>query len=333
MIWGKESVINVEIPQSHIKLATTATGGADAEHSPYYRRLLSAGYKGFIQGSIGGGALYGGFGAVVGTAVGFTMLFTSGLGLASFVAIPLFAGLGIMKGANAFGQIGSTAAIFAEGAEMRERRGALLDRLHVTESQKEADEIIKTLHEEAQEKPLQKIFHLKTMIIGAVIGAAMLSLISLALPHVLIGAIKTEAATGIASKLLTAIVNNPFLTGVVSAVIGAVGGATIGIDRGYIRRWFDLSENIVYDQTESMERARQRQREAGRLSRIAEGETPKKEDISGQTVTFKEAAPKESAILLHHQNEVPPPKVKVHTANLEHAPLMKYEQAMRTPVV
>jgi hypothetical protein len=338
----RSSVISEEIPQSHIKLAATATGGADAEHSPYYRRLLSSGYKGFIQGTIGGATLYGGFGAIIGSVVTVTAL-AAGAGLAALFAIPVFAGLGLLKGANTFGTIGSTAAIFAEGAEMRERRGALLDRLHVTESQKEADEIIKALHEDTKEKPLKKLFHWKAILIGATIGAVVFSLASFAVPHLLSGILGTTimsatqitAATDLswAQQFVNSITINPWLTGMVSAVIGAVGGATIGIDRQYIRRWFDLSENIVYDPAESQQRTRERQIEAGRLSRIAEGEgkdqaaATKPIEVVEQATTPKPT----SSPLSRSKEDNTSPKVKVQTTGLERAALES--PALRAPVV
>jgi hypothetical protein len=338
----RRSVISEEIPQSHIKLAATATGGADAEHSPYYRRLLSSGYKGFIQGTIGGSTLYGGFGAIIGSVVAFTAL-ASGAGLAALFAIPVFAGLGLLKGANTFGTIGATAAIFAEGAEMSERRGALLDRLHVTQSQQEADEIIKALHEDTKEKPLKKLFHWKALLIGATIGAVVFSLASFAVPHLLSGILGTTimsasqiaAATDLswAQQFVNAIARNPWVTGLVSAVIGAVGGATIGIDRQYIRRWFDLSENIVYDASESLQRTRERQIEAGRLSSIAEVEG-KESDAKTKPIEVAEqtTTPKPNPMPLSRSKEDnASPKVKVQTAGLERAAL-EYP-ALRAPVV
>ncbi len=57
------------IETTEMKLKTTPTGGVSGEHSPYYRRLLSAGYKGFLQGTIAGSGLYGLFGAAIGALI------------------------------------------------------------------------------------------------------------------------------------------------------------------------------------------------------------------------------------------------------------------------
>ncbi len=351
----RRSVISEEIPQSHIKLAATATGGADAEHSPYYRRLLSSGYKGFIQGTIGGATLYGVFGAIIGAAVaGIAILFGGVIASTAWLAVPIFAGYGILKGAGTFGQIGSTAAIFAEGAEMRERRGALLDRLHVTESQQEADEIVKALHEDAKEKPIKNLFHWKAILIGAVIGAAVLLLASYAMPHLLsslmgaaeaakvvgaagaTGVAEATGAAGAAARFFAAIGEGSILMGI-GAVVGALAGATIGIDRSYIRRWFDLSENIVYDPSESRQRTRNRQLEATRLSRIAEGEG-KEQDAKTKPIEVVEPQPTAAAKpqptgLSRGKEDDTPPRVKVQTAGLERAYLESPAAALRAPVV
>jgi hypothetical protein len=251
----------------------------------------------------------------------------------AFFAIPIFGALGILKGATTFGQIGSTAAIFAEGAEMRERRGALLDRLHVTESQQEADEIIKALHEDAKERPMKKIFHWKTILIGAAIGAAVLSLAFFAMPHLLTGLIGT-GAEGIAADFVKAIHKAPSWLPAIGAVVGAIGGATIGIDRNYIRRWFDLSENIVYDASESRHRTRERQLEAGRFSRIAEGEG-KDQDAKTKPIEVVEqpaAAKPQPTSLSRGKEDDTPPRVKVQTAGLERA-YLESPAALRAPVV
>lgn len=287
---------------------------------------------------MGGATLYGLFGGVVGLAVALASVPI--IGIPALFAVPLFTGLGIMKGANIFGQIGSTAAIFAEGAEMRERRGALLDRLYITQSQQEADEILKTLYEESQDKPPERMFHWKAMIVGAVIGAAVMALLAYAtMPNLLLGLLGKTAteitATEIVSgSFIKAITKHAGLLMGVSAVIGAVGGATIGVDRHYIRRWFDLSENIVYDQSASIARAQARQQDAERLSRIAErNHAPGNKPAAPVTVTTTTPASATPAVTAQSKEGEPTPKVKIHTTGLERAPLTAYDQAMRAPVV
>lgn len=284
---------------------------------------------------MGGATLYGLFGGVVGLGVAaVSTLLVPAIGATALFAVPLFTGLGIMKGANIFGQIGSTAAIFAEGAEMRERRGALLDRLYITQSQQEADEILKTLYEEAQEKPPERMFHWKAMIVGAAIGAAVMALLAYAMPNLLLGLLGKTATEIVSGSFINAITSHPGLLMGVSAVIGAVGGATIGVDRHYIRRWFDLSENIVYDQSESIARAQARQQDAERLSRIAErNNTPENKPAAPVAVTPPAPASVTPAVTAQSKEGEPSPKVKIHTTGLERAPLTAYDQAMRAPVV
>ena len=62
----EDSINEPLLTGAQLTLMTTPTGGASGEHSPYYRRLLSAGYKGFLQGTIGGALIYG----LIGTALG-----------------------------------------------------------------------------------------------------------------------------------------------------------------------------------------------------------------------------------------------------------------------
>ena len=108
---------------TELKLKSTSTGGVSAEHSPYYRRLLSAGYKGFLQGSIGGGALYGTFGLVIGGLLYVAALPFLAVGAATtaLAIIPAAAAIGIFQGSTTFGQIGSIAAINAESSDLSEQ--------------------------------------------------------------------------------------------------------------------------------------------------------------------------------------------------------------------
>lgn len=66
---------------TELKLQSTPTGGIDAAHSPYYRRLLSAGYKGYLQGTIGGASLYGTMGLVIGGLVAAPLVIGGTLGI------------------------------------------------------------------------------------------------------------------------------------------------------------------------------------------------------------------------------------------------------------
>lgn len=267
------------IPESHIRLVATPTAGLPAEHSPYYRRLVSAGYKGFLQGNIAGASLYGVLGAGVGLAAAFAIGIATG-GAPAFLAIPLFAGYGLLKGSSTFGQIGSNAAQLAEYAEMNERRNALLDRLYETPSKDEAQEIRKLLQADSIDKPPAKLFHFRTTLIGALIGAAVVAglvyfggtaLAATGLGHMVTGLIEPLVAEGtiiggeiVAASLLKVVA--------AAAAVGAVGGAMFGIDRGWIRRWFDVSEGAVHERDYYEKMTQERQQEATRLHRIGQNE-------------------------------------------------------------
>ena len=229
-----------------LKLGTTPTGGADAAHSPYYRRLLSAGYKGYLQGTLSGASMYG----VIGLAIGALAAapFMGIIGFAGFASLALAAGgLGVVKGATTFGNIGSIAAINAESADLSEQRRYLLDRYHDLpegpEGDREAAEITRELtrRQDNNEAP-PPLFHWKTVAICAAIGAA-LALTVFCTP---VGGI-LFAGTHIAEALTLAHIGT---TGAVAASIGtAIGGmmgAVVGLDRYYVRKWFDVTERVVH---------------------------------------------------------------------------------------
>ncbi|MFZ4125214.1 MAG: hypothetical protein ACOYJ2_03985 [Rickettsiales bacterium] len=309
-----------EIPQSHVKLATTATGGAGGEHSPYARRVLSAGYKGLIQGSIGGAALYGTFGAVIGTIVGLGLLATP-IGAAGFWAIPLIAGAGILKGADTFGTIAAQASMHAETAEMNERRRAIGDRLQETTSQKEADELVKLLHEEGKESPATEFFHWKPLLIGLAVGAALgLAFAFIPGSHFVVTGL-TEMITGKALTAATVEATKTFILAAapyIGMAIGGLAGATIGIDRHYIRQWFDTTESLVHDQDKGRDRTYERQLEAARLAEIERNETGK-----------GKATPTPQRHVMNFRDETPPPRVRVDKQSIETERLMTPEEAIR----
>lgn len=274
------------IPGSHIKLVATATGGVPAEHSSYYRRMVSAGYKGHIQGTIAGASLYGIIGAGVGVLAAFGISLITG-GTAFIPVIPLFAGYGVIKGASTFGQIGSNAAQLAEYAEMNERRRALLDRLGETQSKEEANEIRQILNADTMDKVPEKFIHPRTALVGAIIGAVAIGalvyfgltpeLINTGFGQTLLHGIQsvaagvvTESAAGILSLAGTAGLSAKLIG--IASVIGATAGATIGIDRGWIRRWFDISEGTVHQRDYYENMAQQRAIETSRLHKISANE-------------------------------------------------------------
>lgn len=240
-----------------MKLKTTPTGGVSGEHSPYYRRLLSAGYKGFLQGTIAGSGLYGLFGAAIGLTIAIpTMILAPGIGVAALWMIPAMGGVGVLKGANTFGNIGTMAAISAESADLSEQRRYLLDRYYELPDGPEGDKQAELIKDELarQNSSGQKhpFFHWKTVLTCALIGGA------LALAFVVPG--------GVLAGLLEHTVIHTAILGIehalghaatatviagIGTAIGALAGAAAGIDRYYIRRWFDKSENLLHDDSHS----------------------------------------------------------------------------------
>lgn len=244
------------IETTELKLKTTPTGGMEAHTSPYYRRLLSAGYKGFLQGTIGGATLYGTMGLIVGTLVSVPILFiTAGFG--GLAIIPIAGAVGMLKGASTFGNIGSVAAINAESAELSEQRRYLLDRYYDLPEGLAGDHEAEVIKQELykrqtdSQKP-EHFLHWKTVAIGAGIGALLaIGLITFA-PELLAGSklaaflvetihIALPEATVSALSALTTTTIGSLIT-----AAGALAGATIGIDRYYIRKWFDHTQDVVH---------------------------------------------------------------------------------------
>lgn len=317
-----------EIPQSHAKLATTAARGVGGEHSPYARRSLSAGYKGLIQGAIGGATLYGTFGAAIGTIVSVGLFFALGMNPAAFWAIPIIAGLGAYKGADTFGNISAYASVAAETSEINERRTALNERLHETTSQKEADEIIRLLHEDTKAKIPEHAFHWKTAIIGAVLGAVIIGgIVGLlgVFPHIGIHILADTAIAGMLEG--TALAGSLAASAALGAAVGGLAGATIGIDREYIRGHFDKVDKILSDPENTKSAAIERQREAAKLSELARGDS---QDMQIQLAPSK---PQQGQFSKGGDSEThQPPRVKVDKTTVQQERLMSAEEAIRIPL-
>ena len=265
------------IETTALKLKTTPTGGRDAAHSPYYRRLLSAGYKGQLQGAIGGGSLYGTMGLVIGGLVAIPLFFMSGLPVAApFLLMGLTAGTGALVGATTFGSIGSTAAINAESADLSEQRRYLLDRYNDLpegpEADREAAEIRKQLvnlqNDTVNHPPF---FHWKTVAICAAAGA-LLAFAAFATPLgaalIAHGGILAGAHAAIDGALGSALATGTVGTAI-GAAVGALTGAVIGIDRYYIRKWFDKTEGIVHSSSHTESALAARSDMVSRLQKAA----------------------------------------------------------------
>ena len=245
-----------ELNKTQTKLLATPTAGVASEHSAYYRRLLSAGYKGHNQGLIGGATLYGTLGLVIGTLVGIPLAIATG-GAGALLIIPVITAAGAAHGAHTFSQIGTQAAISAEAAETNETRRLLLDQLADSTNPEEKKTIQQQLDKQLEAKPLTKLFHWKTLLIGAAIGGAVALGAALLLPHLGAAAMPegllsiaesmgfTTTMAASAGHVATIAISNIGIS--VMTAIGALSGAILGIDREYVRRWLDGAEIAVND--------------------------------------------------------------------------------------
>lgn len=253
------------------KLLRTPSGDV---HSPFYRKLVSAGYKGHLGGAFGGGALYGSIGLGIGTLVGGALIFFAGP--SALLLIPLMTAGGIWHGVKTFSEIGTTAAIIAESAEIREKRQHLLDRFHETTNQEERKEIQKLLDEQVESKTPERMFHWQTLLLGALVGAVIATAIAFVLPTAM-AFLHVDLAAGL-TKLPEGLISFLFVEGAklswpgiaTFAAIGTAVGSFVGLDREYVRRWLDHSENLLNDPSHSQQSTVAKVQEVQRLSDAAQ---------------------------------------------------------------
>ena len=350
---------------TELKLQSTPTGGVDASHSPYYRRLLSAGYKGYLQGTIGGASLYGALGLVIGGLIAAPLLISGSLGFATAAALAAaFGGAGIIKGASTFGTIGSTAAINAESADLSEQRRYLLDRYYDLpegpEGDREAEAIKQELmrEREGRDKP-PPFFHWQTALIGAALGAALVlgfmyfsgaaltGVGSAALATTIEGAIESVLHISITHGTATALAG--ITTSALAATAtfgGALLGSTIGIDRYYIRKWFDHTEGVVHGSHHKETALIARSEQIARLKSAAKADEKTKMQIdsthaarapnlaSAEAITASAPAHNEPVASLSTADNdlVPSTKIAASDATL-HRRLMDIQHAMEIPAL
>ena len=159
-----------------------------------------------------------------------------------------------------------TAAIIAQSAESNEKRRYLLDRYHQTPNDKEAAAIREILENQQKPRTPEKVFHWKTVMVGALIGVALtagflwlgMPALGFELGHVAAGLAEYGISTGVAAAMTVA--------------LGGAAGAMIGLDREYVRRWLDKSEGIVNDPSRLERELAEREREVQTLSQATKRE-------------------------------------------------------------
>lgn len=259
-----------DLETTQAQLRSTPTAGVSGEHSPYYRRLFSAGYKGYVQGMIAGGTLYTAIGMAIGAVVGVPLAIATG-GLLPLILVPAIGSISGVYGAHTFSDIGKTAAIYADGAEVNEKRRYLFDRYQETQSEEEAKEIKRQLEEDYKARIPEKGFHWRPAIIGAALGITVM-LVSIAIapyfaPEIFHSVLSFLGIAGSHSGAALAISGT--LATAAAAAIGGLAGSVIGIDREYIRRWMDKAEVVVHDPGMLENQVAERERNIQRLSEAA----------------------------------------------------------------
>lgn len=261
------------LTSTQLTLRASPTAGVTGEHSPYYRRLFSAGYKGYVQGAVGGVTLYGSIGTAIGAVVALPLLAVTAATAAPLLPLLLVPGLGMvfgLYGAHTFADIGKTAAVIAENAEINEKRRDLKDSYRALPEGREYDDeaqaIIDILQKDEVAPAPDRLIHWRPAIIGAALGIAV-ALISIAIapafaPHIFGEVLGFLAAGGHGAVGLGL---GSGLVALAGAAIGGLSGALIGLDREYIRRWMDGAEIVVHDKSKTEAQLQERVQDIERL--------------------------------------------------------------------
>lgn len=275
------------------KVRNSPLQGVEAYRSDLWRKLQSEGYKGYLQGSIGGATLFGCIGLVAGTLAALVALpFTS---VAVFGLVPFAALTGAHYGKEAFGNVGAIAAVSAAQAEISERRRSLLDRYFETPSLEEAKEIETQLKEQTTDRSPDKMFHWRSGLLGALVMASLATIAIIAIVHTggvaAAGLAATEAAKmGLLGEVLSifkAAEATTLTSGFLVVGISALAGSVAGLDRGYIRKWFD-AQDYLHDEEEIKSRKLQHVKGVERLQEAYHAEGFNQESRASLSLKIQE---------------------------------------------
>lgn len=244
-----------------------AKGLPETDEGPYYHKTWWEGYKGGVKGLLGGLLLGTCVGSVIGAGAGGLML---SLGLLESAAtipaiIAAFAAGGMLLGAEEFSTVGIVTGANAaahEEAEIRSKKelgravGALKAELAEIkalvqgkpepEAKKAKDEVkaaiapeetfTRTTHADHNHSEGFKPIFWKVAAIGAVIGGLAGALLAYGqVPAHLLDLVGHQAAESLTANFTQALV--------ATTTVGAMAGASFGINRDIFRRAFDLTDH------------------------------------------------------------------------------------------
>ncbi len=234
------------------------SGKPVTDEGPYYHHVTWESYKGWGKGKLGGAVIGTIVGGVVGTAAALIALPTIGVPGAIIGALA-FAGVGLWKGMDEFGRIGTVSAAIAAGLDTAERRNQLYIDGKINEIKAElGDEKAKIALQNAKEPAYRTTHYVppqdpslqhgpvfwKVAAIGLAVGvAAGLLLASSPLALELLGHIIGEEAI----KTISTSMSGYGLQALSMATFGAFG-ASFGINRDVFR--------MIFDKTDMMYRGR-----------------------------------------------------------------------------
>ena len=359
---------------TQLTLRASPTAGVTGEHSPYYRRLFSAGYKGYVQGAVGGITLYGSIGTAMGAIIGVPLLAATAASSFPLLPLLLIPGLGMafgLYGAHTFADIGKTAAVIAENAEINEKRRDLKDSYRALPDSPEYDDeakaIIEILQKDDMPREPERLVHWRPALIGAALGITVALIIVATAPYFaphLLGEVisflgtgvgahgAAAAATGVAAHGAAAAAGHSAvalglsagLIGLAGAAIGGLSGALIGLDREYIRRWMDGAEIVVHDKSKTEAQLQERVQDIERLgdartkATLLASNSPERANAS-MKIQVAEAPRVSRAVDESHphgttQRETPiDPRQISALSEITHEGRVSAEQAMARPVL
>jgi hypothetical protein len=261
-----------------------ATGKPVTDEGPYYHHVQWESYKGWAKGKFGG--------AVIGTIIGGLIGGAAALILAPALptaiagaAVLAFAGIGLYKGMEEFGQIGTVTGAVAAGLDTAERRSQLYMDNKVNEIKAElGDEKAKEALAKAKE-PAYRTTHFVPPPDGTEAHGPIFWKVALVGLAVGIAAGIIFASGGLATSMFNSIVQHVAGESVVlssgtvmalsAATFGAFG-ASFGINRDVFRKIFDTTD-VLY---------RGRVGESTTAQMVTRTKTPAKEIENPAPVTY-----------------------------------------------
>ncbi len=225
-----------------------AAGKPVTDEGPYFHHVQWEAYKGLSKGMLGGAFIGTLVGGLVGGAAALALLPVIGT-TAAVVSAVAFTGVGLWKGMDKFGSIGTVSAAVAAGLDTAERRGQIyldnkVNEIKADLGNPEAKEALKNAKEPAyrtthyvppqDESVQQPTVFWKVALVGLAVGVA--AGLLFAMGGLAGGVIEHVVGHAIIDQL------GPLGIATVSAATFGAFGASFGINRDVFRKIFDATD-------------------------------------------------------------------------------------------